>query len=108
MAEKKSAPKRMTKAQVVAELATMTELDKKTVNNVFLCLSQIIKKELGARGPGEFVVPGLVKLKTVKKPATKDRQGTNPFTKEPMLIKGKPASKKVRATAVKALKDMVQ
>ncbi|PKN36209.1 MAG: hypothetical protein CVU63_17405, partial [Deltaproteobacteria bacterium HGW-Deltaproteobacteria-20] len=52
--------------------------------------------------------PGLVKLKTVKKPATKDRQGINPFTKQPMTIKGKPASKKVRATAVKALKDMVQ
>ncbi|MFW5740444.1 MAG: HU family DNA-binding protein [Myxococcota bacterium] len=108
MAEKKPAPKRMTKAQVVAELAAMTELDKKTVNNVFASLSQIIKKELGPRGPGEFVIPGLVKLKTVKKPATKDREGINPFTKEPMTIKGKPASKKVRATAVKALKDMVQ
>jgi DNA-binding protein HU-beta len=108
MADKKPAPKRMTKAQVVAELAEMTELDKKAVNNLFTCLSQIIKKELGPRGPGEFVLPGLVKLKTVKKPATKDRQGINPFTKQPMLIKGKPASKKIRATAVKALKDMVQ
>jgi len=108
MAEKKPAPKRMTKAQVVAELAAMTELDKKTVNNLFACLSQIIEKELGSRGPGEFVVPGLVKLKTVKKPATKDREGINPFTKQPMTIKGKPASKKVRATAVKALKDMVE
>lgn len=108
MAEKKPAPKRMTKAQVVAELATMNELDKKTVNDLFTSLSEVIKKELGPRGPGEFVIPGLVKLKTTKKPATKDRQGINPFTKEPMLIKGKPASKKIRATAVKALKDMVQ
>lgn len=108
MAEKKPAPKRMTKAQVVAELAEMTELDKKAINNLFASMSQLINKELGPRGPGEFVLPGLVKLKTVKKPATKDREGINPFTKQPMLIKGKPASKKIRATAVKALKDMVQ
>jgi nucleoid DNA-binding protein len=108
MAEKKNAPKRMTKAQVVAELAETAQLDKKAVNAVLSGLADIVNRELGAKGPGEFVVPGLVKLKTVKKPATKDRQGINPFTKEPMTIKGKPASRKVRATAVKALKDMVQ
>jgi nucleoid DNA-binding protein len=108
MADKKSTVKRMTKAQVVTELAAMTELDKKTVNNMFDCLGQIIRKELGAKGPGEFVLPGLVKLRSVKKPATKDRQGINPFTKQPMVIKGKPASKKVRATPVKSLKDQVQ
>ncbi len=108
MAEKKNAPKRMTKAQVVAELAEAAQLDKKAVNAVLSGLADIVNRELGAKGPGEFVVPGLVKLKTVKKPATKDRQGINPFTKEPMTIKGKPASRKVRATAVKALKDMVQ
>ena len=108
MAEKKNAPKRMTKAQVVAELAETAQIDKKAVNAVLSGLADIVNRELGAKGPGEFVVPGLVKLKTVKKPATKDRQGINPFTKQPMTIKGKPASKKVRATAVKALKDMVQ
>jgi nucleoid DNA-binding protein len=108
MAEKKNAPKRMTKAQVVAELAETAQIDKKAVNAVLSGLADIVNRELDAKGPGEFVVPGLVKLKTVKKPATKDRQGINPFTKQPMTIKGKPASKKVRATAVKALKDMVQ
>ncbi len=108
MAEKKNAPKRMTKAQVVAELAETAQIDKKAVNAVLSGLADIVNRELGAKGSGEFVVPGLVKLKTVKKPATKDRQGINPFTKQPMTIKGKPASKKVRATAVKALKDMVQ
>jgi hypothetical protein len=44
----------------------------------------------------------------VKKPATKDREGINPFTKEKTIFKGKPASKKVRATALKALKDLIQ
>ncbi len=101
------AGKRLTKAQVIAEVAAATELDKKSVTRVFESLSEIIKKQLSPRGPGEFVVPGLVKLRVVKRPATKERQGINPVTKEPITIAAKPASKKVRATALKALKDLV-
>ena len=108
MTENESASKRMTKAQLVAELADAAQLDKKAVNTVLLCLAELVGRELGPNGSGEFVLPGLMKLKTVKKPATKDRQGINPFTKQPMEIKGKPASKKVRATFVKALKEAVQ
>jgi nucleoid DNA-binding protein len=102
------AGKRLTKAQVISELANATDLDKKSVSRVFDSLQDVIKKQLSARGAGEFVVPGLVKLRVVKKPATKERQGINPFTKEPITIPAKPASKKVRATALKALKDLVQ
>ncbi len=100
--------KRLTKAQVISELSEATELDKKSVARVFDKLQELIKKQLGSRGPGEFVIPGLLKLKAVKKPATKDREGINPFTKEKTIFKGKPASKKVRATALKALKDLIQ
>jgi DNA-binding protein HU-beta len=102
------AGKRLTKAQVIAEIANGTELDKKSVARVFDSLQDIIRKQLTGRGPGEFVIPGLVKLRVVKKPATKERQGINPFTKEPITIPAKPASKKVRATALKNLKDLVQ
>jgi nucleoid DNA-binding protein len=102
------AAKRLTKSQVVSELSDITELDKKSINKVFDGLTEIIKKQLGSRGPGEFVIPGLLKLKAVKKPATKDRPGINPFTKQPIIIKGKPASKKIRASALKALKDLIQ
>ena len=103
------AGKRLTKAQVIAEIADQAELDKKSVGRVFDSLTEIIRKQLIGRGAaGEFVVPGLVKLRVVKKPATKERQGINPFTKEPITIPAKPASKKVRATALKALKDLVQ
>jgi hypothetical protein len=48
-----------------------------------------------------------VKLKAKQTPATEDRPGVNPFTKQPTVIKGKPASLKVRATPVKALKDLL-
>ena len=100
------AGKRLTKAQVISEIADSAELDKKSVNRVFEGLTDLIKKQL--KSPGEFVIPGLIKLKAVKKPATKDRPGINPFTKQPITIKGKPASKKIRATALKALKDLIQ
>lgn len=102
------AAKRMTKAQVISEISEFAELDKKSVGRVFDGLTDLIKKQLGSRGPGEFVIPGLLKLKTVKKPATKERPGINPFTKQPITIKAKPASKKIRASALKALKDMIQ
>lgn len=101
------AGKRLTKAQVIAEISTATDLDKKTVTRVFEALSDLIKKQLTGRGPGEFVVPNLVKLRVVKRPATKERQGISPATKLPITIPAKPASKKVRATALKALKDLV-
>src|SRR5712675_2260619 len=95
--------KRLTKAQVISEIAEFSELDKKSVNRVFDGLTELVKKQLGSRGPGEFVIPGLLKLRAVKKAATKDRQGINPFTKQPTTFKGKPASKKIRATALKSL-----
>lgn len=102
------AGKRLTKAQVIAEIATLTEIEKKSVGRVFEALQELIRKQLSGRGPGEFVIPNLVKLRVVKKPATKERPGINPFTKEPIVIPAKPASKKVRATALKSLKDLVQ
>ena len=53
-------------------------------------------------------MPGFAKFVVIKKPATKAQKGINPFTKQPIVIKGKPAQKKVRATALKALKDLIQ
>ena len=65
----------------------------------------VIKKSL--RGNGLFTMPGLLKMKVVKKPATKAREGINPFTGEKMMFKAKPASKKVRVMPLKNLKAMV-
>jgi DNA-binding protein HU-beta len=96
---------KLTKAQVVAALAETSGLDKKSVSGVLDALSALAKKELSASGPGEITIPGLVKLKAKATAATQDRQGINPFTKQPMTIKGKAASRKIRATPVKALKD---
>ena len=96
-----------TKGEVYTKLATKTGLSKKQVSTVFEALTEMIGNELGKKGPGLFVVPGLLKLKVVRKPATKAKTGINPFTKEPMTYKAKPARNVVKALPLKSLKEMV-
>jgi nucleoid DNA-binding protein len=96
-----------TKSELMATIAEETGLSKKEVSSVFESLGNQIKKNMGGRGPGKFVVPGLMKLKVVKKPATKARKGINPFTGEETTFKAKPARKVVKIQPLKSLKDMV-
>src|SRR5262249_61555709 len=88
------AAKPMPKTAVYKELATKTGLEPKQVSAVFDALEELIKQELGnKKGPGEFVIPNLVKLKLIKKPATKAGRKPNPFKPgEMMEVKAKPAS----------------
>ncbi len=102
MAKKGGAP---TKSEILTHIAKDTGLSRKQIGGVFDALNGVIKKSL--RGNGLFTLPGLLKLKVVKKPATKAREGVNPFTGEKMIFKAKPASKKVRAVPLKSLKGMV-
>ena len=102
MAKKGGAP---TKSEILATICKDTGLSRKQVSSVFDSLSGVIRKSL--RGNGLFTLPVLLKLKVVKKPATKAREGVNPFTGEKMTFKAKPASKKVRAMPLKSLKAFV-
>src|SRR5579871_448271 len=102
MAKKGGAP---TKSEVLMHISKDTGLSRKQVSGVFDSLGGVIKKSL--RGNGLFTMPGLLKMKVVKKPATKAREGVNPFTGEKMMFKAKPASKKVRVMPLKSLKAMV-
>jgi len=95
----------MSKAQLIERIATQTELAKKDVKGVMETLVEIGHKEL--KKNGVFLVPGFAKFVVIKKPATKARKGTNPFTGEAMTFKAKPARKIVRARPVKAAKDAV-
>ena len=110
MAKKKKAKataKARTKSEVYGELADAADMTKKQIASVFDGLAGMIKKDLGKRGPGVFTVPGLMKIKVVRKPATKARKGTNPFTGEEMMFKAKPARNVVKVQALKNLKSMV-
>jgi len=95
----------LSKSQLVERISTTTELSKRDVKNVMDTLVDVGHKEL--KKSGIFLVPGFAKFVVVKKPATKARKGTNPFTGEEMMFKAKPARKIVRARPVKAAKDAV-
>lgn len=103
----KSSVKPRTKSQIIGAIADETELTRKEVQSVFDSMSGMIKKDLGKRGPGTFTVPGLMKIKVVRKPATKARKGINPFTGEETVFKAKPARNVVKVQPLKGLKDMV-
>ena len=99
---------RMTKTQILNSISESTSLSKKDVGNVIDELSGVIERHIKKRAVGEFVLPGLLKIRTVKKPARKARKGVNPFTGEEMMFKAKPASTTVKVSALKKLKDMTQ
>ena len=102
-----SSKKPMNKTEILSALAEATELTKPQVASFLEKLSGLIAKNLGDGGPGVFTIPGMMKLKVVHKPATEEREGINPFTKEPTILKAKPASKQVKIQPLKALKDAV-
>jgi nucleoid DNA-binding protein len=95
----------MTKSQLIEKIAAENEVAKKDVKGVLETLATVGYKEL--KKNGVFLVPGFAKFVVIKKPATKAREGTNPFTGVPMMFKAKPARKIVRARPVKAAKDAV-
>lgn len=110
---KKAAPatvkpiaERQNKTQMLTQIAEATELSKKQVQAVLDELTNIIEGHVKKKGVGEFVLPGLLKITTVKKPATKARKGINPFTGEEVMFKAKPASTSVKVRPLKKLKEM--
>jgi len=98
--------KPITKSEVLASIADKTDLSKKQVGAVFEALASLIQREL-TRGPGLFTVPGLMKVKVVRKPAVPARRGVNPFTGQEQMFAAKPARNVVKVTPLKGLKDMV-
>jgi len=96
------------KSEILASIAESTELSRKQVSSVLEALSGLIAKNVGKKGPGMFVVPGLLKIIVITKPATKARKGINPFTKQEQMFKAKPARKVIKVRALKALKDFTK
>jgi len=106
---KSTETKPRSKSAIYSEIAQNNNLTRKQVASVFETMSDLIKKDLGGRGPGVFTVPGLMKIKRVVKPARPARKGVpNPFKPgELMDIPAKPARKVVKVLALKSLKEMV-
>lgn len=111
MATKKAAAapakKALSKSGLIQAIADSVgeEVSRKHVKAVLESLVTVGHREL--KKQGAFTLPGFAKFRVVKKPATKARQGINPFTKAPMTYAAKPASKAVRARPIKAIKEAV-
>ena len=99
-----------TKTAILAEIATNTDLTRKQVDAVLNELGAIIERHIKKRGVGEFTLPGLLKIKAVKKPAQPARKNVpNPFKPgEVMDIAKKPASTRVKILPLKKLKEFAQ
>ena len=97
----------LNKTQILAEIAEGTGLSKKDVGSVMEELGSVIERHLKKRGAGTFTLPGLLKITTVRKPATKARKGINPFTGEETTFKAKPARTVLKIRPLKKMKDMV-
>jgi len=97
-----------TKGEILASVATTTQLTRKQVASVLDALAGLIKANVGKKGPGMFVVPGLLKIMVVQKPAVAAHKGINPFTKQEQMFKAKPARKVIKVRPLKALKDMAK
>ncbi len=98
----------MTKTQLLNALSESTELHKKEVALVLDELGLVIERHIKRRAVGTFTLPGLLKIKTVRKPARKARKMISPFTGEEITVAAKPASRAVKVQPLSGLKRMME
>jgi DNA-binding protein HU-beta len=101
-----STDKRLNKTQIITELSEKTGVSKKDVQTLLAELLSLVERELGPEGPGEFVVPDLVKFKVKHVAAQPAHTGLDPFTKQEREFPARPASRKVRASPGSRLKKL--
>jgi nucleoid DNA-binding protein len=95
------------KGEVFGTIAQHAGIHRRDVAAVFHVMGSLIKGDLSKSGSGVFKVPGLMRITVKRKPATPARMGINPFTKEQVMFKAKPARNVVRVRPLKGLKEMV-
>jgi len=97
----------MGKSKLLSQLAEINDMPRKQVTQFLDSLTNLIAAQMSNKGSGVFILPGLLKIVKVQKPARKAGKGINPFTKEPMTIKPRAAFNVVKVRPLKKLKDMV-
>jgi nucleoid DNA-binding protein len=104
----KAVKEAMTKTALMTTIAEETGLAKKDIAAVFDSLSGLIEAHIKKGAAGTCTVPGLMKIKTIRKPAQKARKNVpNPFKPGEMMdVAAKPARTVVKVLPLKKLKDM--
>ena len=105
--ETATSKKAMNKTEILTALSESTGLTKPQVTALLDQLAILIGKNLSEEGPGVFTLPDLLQIKVQRKPATEERKGLHPITKQEMVFKAKPAKNVVKLVALKRLKGMV-
>jgi nucleoid DNA-binding protein len=100
--------KPLNKSEVLARIAKATDLPRKQVASVLEELYGLVWEAVCKKGRGVFVLPGLLKITVVEKPAVPERKGINPFTKQEQMFKAKPARRVIKVRPLKRLKDMAK
>ena len=97
--------KSMSKADFIAAMAEKTGMSKREVGTFMDSMNGLVMDQLKMNG--QVTIPGMIKFRMSERAATPERMGRNPFTGQPQMIKAKPARHVVKASPVKAMKDMV-
>lgn len=100
---------KQTRIEILRSIADTANLSKVQVESVFEALTALITAHIRKRGSGEFTIPMAgIKVRRVKKKATKTRKMVSPLTGQEVVIAGKPARSAVKISALKVLKEAVQ
>ena len=97
---------KLSRAQLLELLVAESGLRKSEIKRVLGALDSVIEASLGPEGGGQFMMPGLLKMTAVRRPAVKARRGINPFTGEETWFKAKPPSTGVKIRPLKKLKRL--
>ena len=95
----------LTRTSLTALLAEQTGVDATSVKAVLAALDGAILGSVHKKGAQSFTLPGLLKIEVQKIPAKPKRKGINPFTKQEQVFAAKPATVRIKARALKKLKD---
>merc|ERR1712190_553380 len=95
--------KAMTKGAIAEALSASTEIKKSECGKIINSLAEIATQEV--KSTGIFTIPGVCRIKTRMKPATK--AGKREVFGKVVMVKARPARKVVKAFPVSALKKSV-
>jgi nucleoid DNA-binding protein len=93
------------KTTLAAHLAAQAGVEPKAAKALLAALESTMLASINKKGLGEFTLPGLLKVTALNVPAKKKRFGKDPFTGEERWFAPKPASVKIKARALKKVKD---
>lgn len=99
---------KQTRIEILRSLSDTTGLAKGEVEGLFSALTDMIIAHMRKKGSGEFTIPMTgIKVRRVKKKATKARKMVSPLTGQEVTIAGKPARHAIKISALKVLKEAV-